>query len=193
MPSGPAPAPSDAEIREIFQFGQVHLRRATEYAYGPLREMLTAAGRPGKVVVVAVARLREVADRFGMQGLRDTAKFLAAYTSLFAPPGAQESQLGWSVAALFLREQPGSDVSIDAVRMRRLVKSTDLELAAGEFVRLELAVGVAPYDGVHADQAIDDAIAEANVDIMTRVVEQDGVILPMDRDWRPRFEAEYPG
>jgi hypothetical protein len=191
---GGAGPPSDDDVEEIFTFSSIYRRRAMDFAYEPLREILTVAARPGQVVVIGVARLREVAERFGMQGLRDTAKLVAVYASMFAPPEALESQLAWSVAALFIPQAPGlGEAAIDTGRIRRIAKNTSLELEAGETVRIEVAVGVASFDGVHADEAIDGAVADANRDIMMRVADQDGPIVPLERDWRPHFPQEYPG
>jgi hypothetical protein len=143
--------------------------------------------------VVAVAGVIDIANRFGMQGLRDAAKFLAEYVSFFAPPHAYESQLAWSVSALFVPDPSVPDPIVDATRMRSLVQTTDLELSSDESIRLDLAIGVADYDGVHADRAIDDAVREASVALTALVGEADGSIIIMDRARRPHFVDEYPG
>jgi hypothetical protein len=183
--------PGDAEIQEIFRYGCIHLTRVTGFEYEPLLDILTAAARPGRVVVVAVAGLVDVAEGFGMQGIRDTAKFLAEYVAYFAPPGAYVSALAWTVMGLFVPD-PAPDPVIDADRMHRLVQTTDLELAADRSIRLDLVVGEAAYDGVQAKRAIYDAVREANVAL--RALEgPESQVMIMDLDWRPSFTDEYPG
>jgi hypothetical protein len=183
---------SDAEIREIFRYGSVHLRRATGFEYEPFREILTAATRPGRVVVVAVAGVIDIAERFGMQGVRDTAKFLAEYVSFFVRPYAYESPLAWSIMGLYVPDS-ATDAVIDTDRMRRLVQSTDLELSSDESIRLDLAIGEAAYDGVRAERAINDAVRDASVALTALVGPEQGWITIMDFDWRPKFVDEYPG
>ncbi|WP_433297554.1 hypothetical protein ACQP2F_41310 [Actinoplanes sp. CA-030573] len=134
---------------------------------------------------MAVADLGEVAERFGLLGLRDTAKFLADYVSLFLPPGAFAAPLAWSVMAVFVPE--GADVAEMTAEMRRYAFIYPLELREGEDVLLDVTSGRTGFAGGDPDLAIYDAVTSWNA--AARSERKEGLeILPTD--WVPVFEDE---
>lgn len=106
---------------------------------------------PGWVIVVFLATFQPIGKRFGIPGVQQAAIHLSELVTNLAPEGALVGSVSDLTTGVFVPQVASASIDSYVTSIRMAAAADDLELEAGEWAEIRVAVGVMPISSGEFD------------------------------------------